>query len=313
MVSSASGAIQLSEKEIFSSLGIYEVVGEPGKHVDHEVVFAIRQMNEIEVDKILVQVSDPDSPEYGKYMSRAQVAELTTNEASTEAVISYLKSNGISKVRPTAFGEYISATTTIGHWEELLHGRFVTVSLLTSAVIKTKSLPMAYRMLEYTLPEALSEHVVTIFNTIQTPTFPNLPRGNTFDMKASSEAELRNNIKLSSPGVSIPVKEEGATQSWLFGYTHPKLLNSYYNIFTNEATGAATQAVFAAVGQTLALNDQRLFQLSFQLPLEHPTGNIGGHIINGSCQSIRTCGEANLDVQYIMATAQNVPTMYVQL
>ena len=40
---------------------------------------------------------------------------------------------------------------------------------------------------------------------------------------------------------------------------------------------------------------------------ESPAFNVGGHV-ESICNGLSVCAEANLDVQYIMALAQNVPT-----
>ena len=41
-----------------------------------------------------------------------------------------------------------------------------------------------------------------------------------------------------------------------------------------------------------------------------PAYNVGGHVAD-TCDGVAVCAEANLDVQYIMAVAQDVPTTYV--
>ena len=50
------------------------------------------------------------------------------------------------------------------------------------------------------------------------------------------------------------------------------------------------------------------------IPLYHtvsPSSSVGEHI-TPICNGLNICAEANLDVQYMMAIAQDIPTTYVQ-
>eukprot|EP01035_Chromulina_nebulosa_P015011 gene15011-19872_t len=60
----------------------------------HEVVFAISQLNMEQLIRVLDDVSDPSSSNYGKHWSKAQVAEFTANKKSYNAVMEYLHSKG---------------------------------------------------------------------------------------------------------------------------------------------------------------------------------------------------------------------------
>jgi len=70
--------------------------------------------------------------------------------------------------------------------------------------------------------------------------------------------------------------------------------------------------VYETIGQTFSPSDLTLFQKQFSLPLEPVSHVIGGHSDNHACATAHgnNCIEANLDVQYLMAVANNVPTTY---
>eukprot|EP01031_Cornospumella_fuschlensis_P010120 gene10120-12405_t len=75
----------------------------------HEVVFAVKQRNLDQIEKILFEVSDPANPKYGQYLSREEVGRLTENRDSTVKIQQFLLKNGATVVHTTPYGEYITA------------------------------------------------------------------------------------------------------------------------------------------------------------------------------------------------------------
>jgi subtilase family serine protease len=63
------------------------------------------------------------------------------------------------------------------------------------------------------------------------------------------------------------------------------------------------------ISPTRLLPSAELFDSAFNIPFRQPHTVIGGHI-SDTCLSPSSCGEANLDTQYIMGMAQNVPTTF---
>ena len=51
-----------------------------------------------------------------------------------------------------------------------------------------------------------------------------------------------------------------------------------------------------------------VFESTFDLPIAQPAIDINDHMISTACMGVRHCAEANLDLQYLMAVAQNTPT-----
>ena len=70
-----------------------------------------------------------------------------------------------------------------------------------------------------------------------------------------------------------------------------------------------TPGVYEALNQSYSPSDLRKFQRIFNLPEQTIASDIGHHEYLQNC-TFGLCGEANLDVQYIMAVAQDSPTTY---
>ena len=92
----------------------------------HEVVFFIQQRNMDELTRVLHDVSDPLSPNYGQHWTKEEVADLTANPVGSDAVIAYLHAIGVSTVSETQRGEYITANAPIAIWEKMFSTEFFT-------------------------------------------------------------------------------------------------------------------------------------------------------------------------------------------
>ena len=91
----------------------------------HTVVFAMSQRNIPDLERILWDVSDPTSENYGKHWTRAEVGAFTSNPAATKAVLEYLSTvKEVTIDHRTLYDEYITATGPVEVWEALLKTEF---------------------------------------------------------------------------------------------------------------------------------------------------------------------------------------------
>ena len=74
-----------------------------------------------------MDISDPFSPNYGKFKSRDDIGELTSNSDATERVTNFLLSNRITVLSTTRYGEYIRATAKVEIWEQIFNTPFFVV------------------------------------------------------------------------------------------------------------------------------------------------------------------------------------------
>jgi subtilase family serine protease len=74
------------------------------------------------LEQILSDISDPNSPNYGKYLSKAQVEDLTANKKGKLIVENYLISSGVNISKSSS--DYITGDANITVWESILNNEF---------------------------------------------------------------------------------------------------------------------------------------------------------------------------------------------
>jgi tripeptidyl-peptidase-1 len=264
------------ESSLFKLREDFKVGKQVPESAYHEVVFAVKQQNLDQLEKLFYEVSDPKNPKFGQFLSRHEVAALTSNKPSAEALTNFLLSHGATITRQSKHGEYISARAKVGVWENLFATKFFEFQHENA---KTKPV---VRALEYSLPVELAEHVEGVFNTVQ------LPPRNAGKIPATLRGQLR-----------------GA------GSVTPALLNSYYHIFNNTGNNLASQSLFESLGQYYSPNDLNQFEKAYGVPQQDVAYDIGGFVSDEECvKDSNNCAEANLDVQYLIAVSQKTPTTY---
>jgi len=250
-------------------------LGKRASHsLNHTLVFIRKQKNIDILEKALQDVSNPRSPRYGNYWSREQIGAMTANPAATATIQTFLMSHDIHIEEYTVYEDYLTASAPIRVWEDILDTEFFELHYAPR-----REMPIV-RCLQYTLPQELEGHVESIFNTVQIP-------------------DLKPNVTtLESPKI---------------GFVHPAILKETYNISEYSSTGnnLTSQAVYATLDQSFSPTDLEFFQSLFRIPKKSVSAATNGHMDNDACvTSLSHCIEANLDVQYIMAIAPDVPTTF---
>jgi len=249
------------------------------KSDSHPVIFAIRQRNVESLKRKLMEVSDPMSPQYTKYLSSKEVADIASNSDGREALISYLLREGIEITHETLHGDFVMASAPISRWEAVFSTEFQIYEH------SQNSEKRVYRASHYTLHESVSDHIMGVFNLIH------------FPMKLSVDRPI---VKSEQAGIqtSIPT-----------GYITPSKLNSFYNIFTNNGSMSTTQAIYSAIGQKFSSQDLAYFQSIFHIPPHPVDADPDGREDATLCKTRpNDCSESSLDLQYITAIAQNTYT-----
>ena len=239
------------------------------------LTFAVKRSNIDKLFALVDDVSNPTSPNYGKYWTNQQVREFTANPDATDAVLSYVSTfvdSGALRIR--SWGGFVEVETDIATAQTILG---TTYYRFFSAVAHKTII----RAFHYELPSEVSEVVDYVFPSIQfPPTYAGKP-------VVSSHGDVNAN--------SIT----------------PAILNSYYNITSNTVTSTkATQSLFESLGQSYSPTDLTQFQTTYKLPSDPLDTVIGPNTPTDCTKNPNNCAEANLDVQYIMAVAQLAPTTY---
>jgi tripeptidyl-peptidase I len=254
----------------------------------HHVVFVVQQRNMDELTRILHDVSDPLSVNYGQHMSREQVSMMTSNPEARDAVVKYINANGATLVSETLSSEYITASAPISVWERVLNTQFHNFHQTQhdGTVLKV------VRAERYWIPKELDEHVESVFNTIQMP------------LKTHGTLSAPQKIDISSADIHSAAYD-------FPGYTTPAKIKSFYNVGDSRGSSSSTQCVYATISQYFSPADLEYFQSFLALPDQPLTHSIGGYSNDAKCVSDSSaCSESNLDVQYIMATSLGSPTTY---
>lgn len=276
--------LSLFEQSKISFRSDVNFAGRPDKTISHDVVFVVAPKNMDQLERVLYDVSSTHSPNYGKHWSRKEVEDLTHNKEGHELIMKYLRDNHVTVTKVSSYGNYIHARAELSKWETLFATEFHQYQLAHL------DRPL-HRCLSVSLPTELIPHVQGIFNTVQ---FPHPWKRNRREVDAAT----------------LNLWESEAFQSTSYaGYVYPGLINQYYNVTNNTASFRVSQAVYESLNQQMSPSDLTYFQNFFHLPVQPITRDVGGNANDAKCDG-NTCGEANLDIQYLMGIAQHANTTF---
>mmetsp|Transcript_18166 Transcript_18166/g.29846 ORF Transcript_18166/g.29846 Transcript_18166/m.29846 type:complete len:597 (+) Transcript_18166:186-1976(+) len=236
--------------------------------------FATKQQNLDKLEEAFWAVSDPDSPMYGQYMTLDQVTALVSEPTSTAAVYEWLRSNvPDAEFHIVANQDFVRVGLRVGQAEQLLQTSFHEYEHTSGIKIN--------RALQYSVPNFIASHLDFIggvrgFHKVQ-------------KLMGVRELDLEGN--------------EGQTP--LEKVVTPKVLTDFYKISPNVGTNKKNaQSVFESLGQYFSSSDLHSFFTKFSVPDQKVAKTVGPN------KEYNPGGEANLDIQYIMGVAVNVPTWF---
>ena len=273
----------------------------------HDVIFAVKQRNMDELVRILEDVSEFTSPNYGKHMTSEEIADLTSNPYSRNKIVEYLEMAGASVVRESLYGEYITARASISVWEHMLNTEFFTYAVLPAdrkevnyRMEDDESVKHYIRTDKYSVPTSLDEHVESVMNTVQLP--PMQQRVQAPRIISDKEMRTHSHSRFSSEEINSEVR----------GYIYPAYLNYIYNINSNVGHPRATQAVYATYGQYYSPTDLKLFQRVWGLPQTPINISRNNREMTAAfCfANLINCAEGCLDTQWMMAVSQGPTTFF---
>jgi tripeptidyl-peptidase-1 len=161
-------------------------------------------------------VSDPDSPEYGQYMTLAEVDALTApSTEATEAVRSWLSSVGAVCQNKTS--DVMKCKASVAAVEKALDARVYNHSHSRTGATVARIVGSA------TIPQAVAPHVRVISG------LRDLPVPNTADMEAMY-------------GKRVGVQKVGAPQGSSLSVV-PSTLTTLYDVGTNTGSSSVTLGI----------------------------------------------------------------------
>ena len=255
----------------------------------HQVVFLIRQRNMDELIRVLHDVSDPLSTNYGQHWSGDEVANLTSNPESCEVLVSYLHAAGASVVSKTLYGDYITAAAPISVWETMFNTVFYAFHH-TRRINDVRRLVSAE---QYSIPVELDPHVEGALYVIDIPV-----------ETITSQSRFITEESITQDGVY-------SKQFLASGFITPSQLRAYYNISSSvSGSSVSTQGIFASTGSYYSPSDLLSFENTIGITQQLPI-SVGNHSSDSKCTADpNNCSESNLDLQYIIATSPGSPTTH---
>ncbi|KAH9923397.1 subtilisin-like protein [Epithele typhae] len=261
--------------------------------------FALAQPNIELLEAYLLDVADPDSPNYGKHWSPAKVAAtFRPTDESVDTVRAWLTSaEGVdaSRVRLSKDGGYLDTTVSVAEAEALLGAEYYVYEHTDG----TRHVACGDR---YHLPSHVAKHVDTVWPTIH------------FDVVPLSKRTADNTAGRAPAKGSPSDFKPAAAERLASSYPTPPAscyyamtldcLRTLYNF--NYDLVVPTQHSIGIVEfgmETLNLADLRMFFENYAPDLANKTPtfvSIDGGISNQSITDSDLLLEPNLDLQYAM-------------
>ncbi|KAI2470476.1 tripeptidyl-peptidase [Annulohypoxylon bovei var. microspora] len=251
---------------------------------------ALPQQHATALEQAVLEISTPGHPNYGMHMSRDQVRAYTApTKRSVSSVVGWLSGSG---VEPAVNNDWVTFTTSVKTADALLNAKFAWYQFGEGGSPKL-------RTLSYSVPDELAGSIDLIQPTTR---FGQLgaKRSTIFEMQVL-EPEEENAIKTN---VAIQAADCNTAR------ITPACLKSLYNIqYTASAEGNLV-AFSSYLEEYARYSDLQSFESQY---LTAASGqNFTVELVNGGLNdqsSSDDSGEANLDVQYVLAISSPVPIL----
>ena len=252
----------------------------------HEVIFAVQMRNMDELTRIVHDISDPHSENYGNHLTREEMHDLISNPEACAEVTSYLLNGGATVISETNGGGYITAQAPITVWETMFKTDFFVFQQThlngeTHEVVRAE---------HYSVPKEIHHHIEAVMNTIEMPILSHMkPKVKMPEVKFDKGRKLLT---------------DGSTTD---GTIYPNRIRYFYNMSNVVGSSLSTQATYGNGLQYFNPNDLEQFQrtVSYQ-PLQPAI------IANGFTSTTVTddVTEGNLDIQYLISLSPGSPTAF---
>ncbi|CAK5271630.1 unnamed protein product [Mycena citricolor] len=240
----------------------------------------------------LLAAATPGSATYGQWLSKDEVDSFSTPTAETTAAVSeWLSSHGLSSTRVSPSGDWISVSVPVSKANELLGAKYQVFTHTASGI-------ESIRTLEYSIPAALKDHIRVI-----TPT-----------TSFSGPRPLPPVMSVRSKSRAAPVSE--SLHVSCNDTMTPRCLQSMYRIPKTPAKSKAGSIGVSGMYDSYANREDLVDFLQVQRPDMNSSTTFGFLSLDNGTDSqtpFDASVEANLDIQYTVGPATNVPVTFVSL
>ncbi|KAJ7180886.1 family S53 protease [Mycena filopes] len=288
--------------------------------------FALASQNIPGLQKALLDVSTPSSPNYGNHLTLDEVNAYTApSAAALTAVQNWLSSNNVNATS-SGSGDWLTATISVAQANTLLGATYETFQHTSG---KTYA-----RTLSYSLPAEVAQHIdevhpSTTFNSpISLQPVVSMPQaehrkgrkhhkgGSGGSGSGSGTGSGGGNGTGSGTGGTGGTSANSTAADDCDTNVTPECLQTLYNIPTTAATQKSNSiAVAGFIDQFAQKSDLQDFLAAFRTDVS-PATTFSLETLDGgeNTQSAKQAGvEANLDIQYTVGVATGVPVAFVSV
>ncbi|EGC33182.1 hypothetical protein DICPUDRAFT_154796 [Dictyostelium purpureum] len=245
-----------------------------GKHEIVNFHVALNQRNLDVLESTLLDVSNPESPNYGKYWDMESVLALVAPEQSVvDQVAQFLRNSGCQSIE--VHSDFIKASAPVSAVEKMF-----SVDMFNYKHAHKAGQTLVRSKQTYTLPKEIREHVHIVTGLSELPHLKNGPKAHKLNTKASPSSD---------PGIVVPATIQG-----LYGI--PTGYNNHKN----------TSLCLAEFSDDRSYNpkDLNTFASKTGTPLINVVKNVGPF------QPTNPDLESTLDVQYGGAIAETAQVWF---
>ncbi|KAI7909166.1 tripeptidyl-peptidase 1 [Pyricularia oryzae] len=263
---------------------------------------ALRQQNAAALEQVVLQVSNPRHANYGQHLTRDELRSYTApTPRAVRSVTSWLVDNGVDDY--TVEHDWVTLRTTVGAADRLLGADF--------AWYAGPGETLQLRTLSYGVDDSVAPHV----DLVQPTTRFGGPVGQASHIFKQDDFDEQQ-LKTLSVGFQVmadpPANGPGSIKAACneSGVT-PLCLRTLYRVNYKPATTGNLVAFASFLEQYARYSDQQAFTQRVLGP-GVPLQNFSVETVNGGAndqQSKLDSGEANLDLQYVMAMSHPIPIL----
>ncbi|PCH35755.1 subtilisin-like protein [Wolfiporia cocos MD-104 SS10] len=249
----------------------------------------------------LDNVSNPASAQYGHHLSKEEVEDFVrpTSE-SVQAVNAWLNQHGLNSTTLSPAGDWISVQVPVSKANEILGANY-------SVFTHDQTGHSAIRTLSYSIPSDLVDHVALVHPTV---TFPS---GHKHSPVVVQKADPHADSQQSTGVLNVPTPQSSSPCS-PGRFMVPTCLQGLYGIPSGPSNSSSNSIAVTGYDNEYAQeSDLKQFLSEYRTDMNSSTTftlqtvNGGSNPQNSSQAGI----EANLDTQYVVGLATDVPVTFI--
>lgn len=244
----------------------------------------LKENNLDQLQKRLLEMSDPYHANYGKHMTRQEIETLTRpSDATISNVQEWLKSHGVAIEGPVNSG-FLKVRATVEQANRMMdttYGVFHNVAQNTSSL----------RTTSYSLPAKLRQHITTIQPTTL---FAQLKMAGQDSLQVIPETQNK-----------LPVRADCSD-----GTITPACIKKFYNINYKPTSNSSLFGITGFLNEHASQKDLTSF-LNAYGDAGTTSGKFSVELVNGGTISEPGTAEADLDIEYTVGLTYPMKNVFI--